>query len=271
MPEEVQTIEHEAIILKAVKELIDEMVCFELMSLEGSDPDSNIVFKSITHQRFFNVVLVDFLSLTDKKGPVEQTSYLSGLKSISADPKFDVNGSVAALKQATSEFTNWLEQMVEVDTWLPSIEKQVKLKIARFSFLRMTGNISKHNYLRSARIAEELKNILDNNGIAVDTDGALLALSDFYERFHTDILNYHASTIAEFLNNIRWGIFEYLQPELQRSIEHEDGDPQKYRYTYPEGMNSEFAKASYWDLMNEVRRMPYMRRFTVTKSLKLRY
>src|SRR5215218_1142153 len=43
---------------------------------------------------------------------------------------------------------------------------------------------------------------------------ALLALADFYEKFHTDILNYHASTIAEFLNNIRWGIYEYLQPEF---------------------------------------------------------
>jgi hypothetical protein len=34
-------------------------------------------------------------------------------------------------------------------------------------------------------------------------------LDDFYERFHKDILNYHSSTIAEFLNNIRWGIYEY--------------------------------------------------------------
>ena len=37
-------IEQEVIILKAAKELIDSMVNFELMSLLGNDPDSNIVF-----------------------------------------------------------------------------------------------------------------------------------------------------------------------------------------------------------------------------------
>ncbi len=59
----------------------------------------------------------------------------------------------------------------------------------------------------------------------------MLALGDFYERFHTDILNYHSSTIAEFLNNIRWGIYEYLQPEFRRSIVWEESNPRKYRYT----------------------------------------
>jgi len=60
-------IEQEVIILKAVKELIDSMVNFELMSLEGNDPNSNIIFKSMTHQMFFNIILVDFLSCTDKR------------------------------------------------------------------------------------------------------------------------------------------------------------------------------------------------------------
>lgn len=56
-------------------------------------------------------------------------------------------------------------------------------------------------------------------------DEAALALEDFYRWFHDDILNYHASTIAEFLNNIRWGIYEYLQPEFQRSIVWESREP----------------------------------------------
>ncbi len=264
-------IEQEVIILKAAKELIDSMVNFELMSLDGNDPDSNITFKSYTHQRFFNIIFVDFLSCTDKKAPIEQTSYLGGLSKIIGNPYFNENNSVHNLKVATQEFKDWIDQEVEVDVWLPSIDKETKLHISRFNFLKMTGNISKHNYLRAISVAEELKVILSRSGITVDINQALLALAEFYERFHTDILNYHSSTIAEFLNNIRWGIYDYLQPELKKSMVWEGGYPPKYHYTYPKGIQSEFAKACYWELMNELLEKPYMRKFEVTKWLKRRY
>lgn len=263
--------EQEIIILKAVKELIDEMVNFELMSLAGNDPDSNISFKSMTHRRFFNIILVDFLSCTDKKRPIKQTSYLGGLRAIINGPSFDEDNSIQHLKTATQEFKEWLEQEVEVDIWLPSIDKDTKLKTSRLSFLKMTGDISKHNYLRAVGVAKELKDILAKSDVNVGIEEALLALAEFYERFHTDILSYHSSTIAEFLNNIRWGIYYYLQPEFQKSIVWESREPPKYRYTYPEDIRSDFSKACYWELMNEVRSEPYMRRFKVTKWLKLRY
>ena len=135
----------------------------------------------------------------------------------------------------------------------------------------MTGNISKHNYLRSVDVAEGLQKILLKSGITVDINEALLALADFYERFQ-DILNYHSSTISEFLNNIRWGIYDYLQPEFNKSIVWEEGSkPPKYHYTCPEKIQSEFAKTCYWELMNEVLSPPFMRRFQVAKWLKLRY
>ena len=154
---------------------------------------------------------------------------------------------------------------------MPSIDRETELNIARFNFLKMTGDISKHNYLRAVGVAEELKNILSKSRLTVDIDEALLALSEFYDRFNTDILNYHSSTIAEFLNNIRWGIYDYLKPEYEESIVWKGGDPPMYSYTYPEGIKSKFAKACYWELMNEVRSEPYMRKFKVTKWLKLRY
>jgi len=264
-------IEQEVIILKAVIELINSMVNFEILSVEGIDPDSNIVFKSSTHQRFFNIILVDFLSCTDPNGPIKQTSYLGGLREIVNNPCFDENYSVHDLKVATQEFKEWIEQEVEVDVWLPSIDKKTKLKISRFNFLKMTGDISKHNYLRAIRVAEELKVILLKSGITADIDEALLALAEFYERFHTDIFIYHASTIAEFLNNIRWGIYDYLQPKFNKSIVWEGGHPPKYHYTYPEEIKSKFAKECYWGLMNEVRSKTGMKRFKVTKWLKLRY
>jgi hypothetical protein len=265
-------IEEEVILLKSVKELIDSMVNFEMLDLHGYDPESSILFETMTHQRFFNIMLVDFLSRTDKRAFIKQTSYLGALKKISKSPNFDVNGSVASLSKATHEFIDWLEQEIEVHKiWLPSIDTETTLRLSRITFLRMCGNISKHNFLRLVSVAEELKKILSRSNVSVELDEALLALPDFYQWFHTDILNYHASTIAAFLNNIRWGIYEYLQPEFQRSIVWESRDPPKYRYTYPKAVTSRLAKEYYWELMNEVRSPPYVRRFQVTKWLKLRY
>ncbi len=263
-------IEQEVIILKAVKELIDAMVNFELMDLLGNDPNSNILFKSPTHQKYFNIILVDFLSCTDKKGPIKESSYLGGLREIVNNPFFNENNSVNNLRVATQEFKDWLDRQVEVAVWLPSIDTNTKLEITRTQFLKMTGNISKHHYLRAIGVAKDLRDILSKSDISVDIDEALLALSEFYERFHADILNYHSSTIAEFLNNIRRGIYDYLRPEFKKSIVWED-DPLKYHNTYLKGIQSEFAKACYWELMNELREEPYMRKFKVTKRLKLRY
>ena len=175
-----KNIEQEIIILKAVKELIDSMVNFELISIAGDDPDSSITFKSMTHQMFFNIMLVDFLSCTDKKGPIEQTSYLGGLRAVSNSPCFNEVDTIKHLKIATQEFKDWLDQEVEVDIWLPSINKDTSIKVTRINFLKMTGDISKHNYLRAVGVAEELKNILAKSRIGVGVEEALLALSEFY-------------------------------------------------------------------------------------------
>ena len=265
-------VEEEVILLKAVWELIDSMVNFEMLKLYGEDPNSNILFETMTHQRFFNIVLVDFLSRTDKRAFIKQTSYLGALKKISKSPNFDVNGSVASLSRVTHQFSDWLEQEIEVHKiWMPSIDTETTLRLSRMAFLKMCGNISKHNFLRLIRVAEELREILSRSGISVELDKALLALDDFYQWFHTDILNYHASTIAAFLNDIRWGIFEYLQPQFHRSIVWESRDPPNYHYEYPKGVTSRLAQEYYWAIMNDVRSPPYVRRFQVTKWLKLRY
>jgi len=268
---ELSNIEKEVIILRAVTELIDSMVNLEVLDVYGCDPDSNISFRSMTHQRFFNIILVDFLSCTDKRSPIGQTSYLGALKEVLKNPSFNVKGSVTLLSKATSEFIDWLEQKIKVQIWLPSINTETTLELSRIDFLKMCGNISKHGFLRAIGVAEELRKTLYESGVSIDLDDALLALADFYERFHTDILSYHGSTIAEFLNNIRWGIYEYLQPEFRRSFAWESESPPMYGYTYPEGVMTRFAKECYWGIMNEIHTPPYVRRFQTTRWLKLRY
>jgi hypothetical protein len=174
--------------LRPIWELIDSMVNFEMLDLYGEDPNSSVLFETMTHQRFFNIILVDFLSLTDKskRAFIKQTSYLGALKKISISPNFDIDGSVASPRKATHEFSDWLEQEIEVHKiWMPSINTETTLRLSRLSFLKMCGNISKHDFLRLIAVAEELKEILSRSGVSVELDEALLALEDFYRWFHT--------------------------------------------------------------------------------------
>ena len=253
-------------------ELIDSVVNCEVLNLSGDDPHSEAHFRTMTHQKYFNIILLDFLSCSDKKVLGEQQSYLEAIRIICQSPNFNKDNSIKNLTVSTQEFVDWLEQEIQAEIWLPSIDTKTTLSIKRIEFIKICGNISKHNFSRLSGVANELINIFKRNNIDIVFEDALLVLNDFYQCFHSDLLNYHGSTIAEFLNNIRWGIHEYLQPEFQQSIVYEGTEhPRMYHYTYPEKINNAFAKNCYWDLMNEVRSRPYMRKFQVTRYLKMRY
>lgn len=266
-----KTIEEEVIFLKSAYDLINEMVNYETLELFGDDPHFEIRFNSMTHQKYFNIILLDFLSETSISG--KRLSSLEALQAICGAPSFDTRGSIQYLDLAIREFVAWLEKEVVIEKiWFPSIEVETNLSIRRIEFIKICGNISKHNFGRLSRVAKQLTDIFGRNQIELDNESALLILDEFYEWFHRNIFSYHSSVIAEFLNNIRWGIYEYLHPEFQKSIVYEnDEHPRKYRYTYPEEITNNFAKACYWDLMNDIRSAPYMSKFQVTRYLKMRY
>ncbi len=267
----ISDIEKEVIVLKAIMELIDSIVNFEGLMLGDTDP-TETMFKTMTHAEFFNIVLVDLLSKTDKRGLVEPEPYLGTLRRITETPHFNEGDAVAPLRYSTAQFVSWLKTTIIIENvWLPSISMKTNLELKRIELIKIAGNICRHNSLRSFGIAQEVKKVLERSDCIIDLDQALSVLPDLYEWLHADVFEYHSSTIAEFLNNIRWDIYDYLQPELTRSIVWEDGDPPKYRYTFPHGVTGDFAKERYWELMNEVRRPPYMRRFQVPDWLKKRY
>ncbi len=263
-------IEKESIYLKAIFDYINDMVNYEVMAFGGTPP-KEIRFSSSTHAKYFNILLVDFLSCSDMKILGEKKSYLSALSSICANPCLSEECFVAELKKAATDFSSWLNKEAIVETWLPSIDTQTDLKLTRFEFLKVCGNISKHNLTRLSSTASLLREIVARNSNPISVEESLLIMDDFYERFHTDVMIYHSSTIAEFLNNIRWGIYEYLRPEFARSIVWERASYPKYHYTYPEGITNEFAKNSYWELMNDVREKPWVPKFTVPDYFKWRY
>ncbi len=264
-------VEQEVVFLWAIERLIRSMLNHQVLRVRGTDPHSEVQFETDTQRKFFNIGLVEFLSRTDQSAPVKQRSYMQALRAIVTQPFFDVDNSVAALKAATLDFGSWLQQEVTVDTWLPSLDTSADLRLRRMDFIRMCGNISKHNALRLGRVASELRALLAAGGVRCTAEDALMALDRFYERFHTDILTYHASTVAEFLNNVLWGIHEYLAPEYNRSHTPRRGGSIGYSYDTPPGIENAFARNCYWDLMNEIRATPILPRFQVSRWLKLRY
>lgn len=141
----------------------------------------------------------------------------------------------------------------------------------RREFLKICGNISKHNYTRLTDAAQKLQQILRRTGVNLTASQALMVLDEFDEWFYQNIFHYHSSTIAKFINNIRIGIFEYLLPEFARSYTPDQYHPPTYGFKQPNGIQNDYAFHVYWDLMSKVRGRPWMPSFTVTSLLKKRY
>ncbi|WP_234044339.1 hypothetical protein [Pseudomonas chlororaphis] len=263
--------EQEVVYLTAAIELIESMVNKAMFSVEGDGENKNVWFKSFTHRQFFSIALVDFLSTTDKDAPVPKTSYLNALRTIANAPSLEQFGSVAHLKQAVDSFSSWLDTEIEVDAWFSSIDRQLALKISRCLLLKIGGNLSKHNFLRSIGVAKDVQRLLSNAGAEIELHQAILLQPEIYDLFHDDVAAYHASTIAEFLNELWWGIHIYLIPEFNRSIIHYYDDTGRYEYQYPSALTHPFGKSCYWNLMNQILRKPYFERFTITRHLKGNY
>jgi hypothetical protein len=272
-------IEQEIIVLRAVWDLIDGMVNYRNFGKEHGVVDAQVNFNSDTHQRLFNIFLVDFLSkpqkgtfdLPETDGPASTDhTYLFYLRRICDEPRLNAESDI--LRTPVQAFVDWLESECLVEkVWLPSIETEMDIRVKRITFLKICGDIAKHNFSRLDRNVRRIEQVLAVNGAEVDEGQGFLVLPEFYEWFHDNILNYHGSTIAEHLNNIRWGMFDYLTPEFGRSYEIVDPESSMYRFNYPEGCHDPLARAMYWDLMNQVRTKPWFPRFTTTPLLKQRY
>lgn len=261
-------VEKEVVFTKAIVDIIDSMINREMFKLCHKDPESCILIETNTHQKFFGIMLTDMLSTMDDSIIGEKISYIKALEMIIREQHFNANNSIRLLDEATKRFINWLNQDIQEKLCMPSIEKEGMLKLARKDYLWMLGNISKHNALRLGSVAKKFTRILKENDVTIQLDDALLAMADLYNKLHNDLFEYNSSMIAELLNDIRWGIHEYLLPEFKQSFVRDNVDSLKHGYTYPKELMSNFAKTCYWDLMNDIRRKPIIPRFKVTNSLK---
>jgi hypothetical protein len=280
--------EREVIILNSAWDMIDGMVNWAMFVKNNLAEPTNLMFETRQHSRLFVILLGDFLSeiRAFKGGPVplglkavppnvrrSDMTFLFHLRQVCAAPKLGVDTTI--LGAAIEVFARWLEvDFVAYGVNLHAIDVVADLRIERLRYIKMCGDIAKHNLARLATNVGHLRKLLDVAGHPISEQEAYLAVDNFFEWFHDDIFIYHSSQIAEFLNNIRWAIYDYLQPEFLRSwhlTEKATADWPIYSYRVPDDIAEPVAHAMYWDIMNRSRSKPFMRRFVVTESLKGSY
>ena len=83
--------EYEVIFLKATIDLINLMLSNEILELRGRDPDTEIYFHTKTHQKYFYIILLDFLSKTNQILTGEGFSCLELIKNLKEKPNFNIN------------------------------------------------------------------------------------------------------------------------------------------------------------------------------------
>lgn len=277
-------LEQEAIVLNAVMGMVDDMVNHAIFSLSGKNTqNTNLLPQTSDTLRQFSILLRDFLSPVRGKGPMPfglprspeagketDRTTLFYLARICENPL--IGKEIAFLAMHVRDFIEWLEVLAFVPkVWFANIRVEVDVSIKRIDFIRMGGDIGKHNFLRLGAQAAKLQKILGDNGVTIDESQAYAALPDCWDWFHTHLFAYHASTLAEFLNNIRYAIRLYIKPVAEsryRITGKIDDYLDLYTYDCPSEIVNEFAWAQYYGLLNSTRYKPNFPHFSVTQSLK---
>lgn len=266
MTDQYSDLEFEIISLKIAIDSIDAMVNRELLRTVGSNKETESHFPTAVHQKLFYILLIDFLSKnTDDTLLPGNLSVLDQVSGVANQPLLSTRSE--GLLTACDALQEWLQAKVDVKVWASTLDMELILRLTRREIIYFAGNMSKHHYGHLTAVTNQLYKLLDDR--KRPRHDIIPALESIYATLHDDILNYHASTITELLNNVRWGIHDYLKPEFARAYRKVDSI--HYEFELPKDIATDFASSCYWDLMNSVRAMPYIDKFVATDILKLRY
>ena len=275
-------IERESVILNSAWAMIDEMVNWVMFVKNDLVGPTTLMFQSRTQAEKFIILLTDFLSpiQQSKSNEIVQElerlpnnargadrTFIFHLRQVCLHPQLEEDAT--ELSDKVEEFASWLEtSMISRGVNLSEISVVADIELERYRYLKMCGNITKHSLPRLNRVASELQDLLKTAGYDVSIQDAKLAADLFFDWFFDDVFMFHSNQIVEFLNDIRWRMFEYLQPEYQRSCHPGGRFTGDYGYHIPDSVTDPFAQAMYWDVLNRVRAKPLMERFVVDNSFK---
>jgi hypothetical protein len=264
--------ERETIGLCIASEAIGDMAnhaLLQVLPLQRPVGEAEVRFQSREHQQLFLVRLLDFVkedgdaSLTGVKG-----SCLQVLHSACVTKSFDVNSSISPLEQAVESFRKWLSTETPLRLWLPTLDIEAQLMVARQDLLFIAGNQSKHNLSRLTGVSKTIGVLLQQHGYSVPIELIPLALDDFRQHLQEDYFVYYGSWIAEHLTTIHWGIQNYLLPTYQQVYVPPQEGGFQYSYAFPLTIADRTAREWFWRLMNLVRSGPYLEAFHAASYLK---
>lgn len=273
-PSQYSDLDREIIVLSAVWDLIGSMVHYAHFEKEHRLDETVLMFKTHECSKLFLIILADFLSLPRSgtlglahpsgTGSVA-TTYLGYLLDICTTPQ--LGSDTTLLSSSASSFAEWLDGSITVDdVWLPSIEREGSITVERMNYLKICGTASKHGFTRLAAIVKKIRRVLRDNGTVIDEGQSYLVIPEFQEWFRDHVFMASSTMIAFFLNEVRWGIFQYLRTEFERAYHPNlSGEGWGYRFDVPAEITNPLIRSMYWDLMNEVRSEPYFPRFAVQK------
>lgn len=252
-------------------EALSDMVNHALLDVRESSRNSGeatVYFKDFIHRSLF---LIRFLDFTKENGDKNLTgvngSCLGVLEDVIESKNFDDENSIIPLTAAVNELLNWLHSENEVRLWLPNIDLDATLKIPRIELVKISGNSSKHNISRLTGVSNGIHRILKDHGYDVPLELIPLALENFQEHLDENYFIYYGTWMTELLNNLWWGIYEYLMPTFYNSYR-KTSESISYKFLYPSSIESEVAKSWFWRLMNHVRSAPYIKRFQSPAEFK---
>lgn len=268
--------EFEVAVMYGAVALLDEILGTDVFEIHGTGENQNISFKSRIAQRYYYLSLIDFLSDMDSsfKLTKDKCTVLDGMLQISSNPQIGYKKDIKTLRTTLRRFEKWIGKEVHVQKfWSPKINRETTLLLSRFDMIKICANMSKHGILMLGGIALDTQAIFQNSKKAISFSEAILCLEDFYEKFHNDILIYHASYIAEMLLDIRLAINDYLTPIYQNHLRNKEGvnDISLYEYKMPKDIKNDTIKVLFWDTMNSIRSGQKIRSMKTWQYLKGRF
>jgi hypothetical protein len=263
--------EQETIDLCIALEAIDDIVNHALLDVNPVSAfpgEVEVRFKTRVHQQMFLVRLLDFSKEARRQVGGVKKSCLEVVLDACATRSFDVDGSVDSLKASATALRDWLAACADVKMWIPTLEIDANVSVPRIQLLFILGNHVKHNLGRLTGVSAEVAKILQSHGYSVQQERVCLALDDIREHLQENYFVYYGSWLAELVNNVRWGMHDYLAPAFRAAYRRVPGHDIMYEYLYPATVVDPIAREWFWRLMNHARSTPYVHRFKAAHYMK---
>ena len=187
-------VEREIIILNSAWEMINDMVNWSVFVKHDRVDQIIMRFSTGGHGRLFAILLTDFLSEVrafnrdpiplgllvppSNARPADRT-FLFHLRQVCTNPM--LGEDVTELNDAVEKFAAWLEtKFVAKGVNLTVIDIVADLRVTRYRYIKMCGDIGKHNLARLSANVGHLRDLLAASGHQVSEQDAYLAIQSFY-------------------------------------------------------------------------------------------